>query len=173
MCLSSVHCLAKTALRSFARGESGTITTDYIILTGAIMGAALGGVTSVRMGVADLAFGVETSLTGAEVAIPFDTGPQPVGWVETMTMATAGTRCAPAPEICNFTPPTRWEYAYLEMDDGTRLERVTTTEYPDTKSATSTVIWRDKDGNEVDAPANAPELDYKSMTCDKWGNCTL
>jgi hypothetical protein len=52
----------------FWENESGAITTDWIILTAAIGGLCLGAVTAVRGGVGNLAFDIEQSLSGAQVA---------------------------------------------------------------------------------------------------------
>jgi hypothetical protein len=152
--------------------KTGAITTDYIILTGAIMGVSLSATVAVRSAVSGLGVEIESSLANASVTNPLvPPAAAPVRWSETVTSETAGTRCPPAPATCNFTPPTRWETAYLEMDDGTRLERLTTTEYPDSKSASASTIWRNEEGEEVEAPKNVPDLDYALMTCDEWGNC--
>jgi hypothetical protein len=164
-------------LRQFCDAEDGIVTTDWIILTGAIMGAALAGVTSVRTGVADLGVGIESSLTSADVAMILtgNTLAAPLRWTEVSMFHTAGTKCPPAPNLCpNYTPPTTWEHAMLELDDGTFVERVSiTTHGGDTKSD-PVIEWRDEDGNTIDAPKEVPDLDMNSFDCDKYGDrCTL
>jgi Flp pilus assembly pilin Flp len=68
----------KQGLTTFARDESGAVTTDYIILTGAIVGLGLSATVSVRNGVGSLGADIEGSLSGTQVAalnfVPY-TGP--------------------------------------------------------------------------------------------------
>lgn len=52
---------------TFWQDESGVVTTDWIVLTAAIGGICLSAVVSIRGGVEALAFGVEQSLSGAQV----------------------------------------------------------------------------------------------------------
>ena len=72
-------------LARFLRDESGIVTTDWIILTGAIVGLGLGASVSVRGGVQALVFDIQTSLSSASVA---DLGTLGVGsvtpWAYTM-----------------------------------------------------------------------------------------
>ena len=55
--------------RRFYLSETGAITTDYIILTGAIVGLGLSATVSVRTGVDNLGADIDSSLSGASVAL--------------------------------------------------------------------------------------------------------
>ena len=162
------------ALRRFLRAESGTITTDYIILTGAIMGTALAGVTSVRTGVASLGSDIEGSLSSSQVAaIMVEAGPAPLRWIETTSAETAGSRCFD-PATCKIIPPTRWEWAVLELDDGTKVTRYTTIEYPNTNPTVTEVAWFDEDGEPIKALEDAPDIADAGLICDRFQrSCTL
>jgi hypothetical protein len=88
----------RAPLRRFAASEAGTITTDWIILTGAIVGLGLSATVSVRNGVGSLGGDIESSLSGASVALMGNLDGSPVqadyqrlwyseaeyNWMETM-----------------------------------------------------------------------------------------
>lgn len=173
--LSRLSSKAIVSVAAFAKSESGIVTTDWIVLTGAIVGIGLSATIAVRTGVADLALDVESSLDGAQVAMIMEreTIATPLRWTEVAYYYTAGTRCPRAPDPCpNFTPAQTWEHAMLELEDGTMVERVSV-------KATGTeddpvVEWRDDTGKKIDAPKGFPELNMDHFVCDSyWDRCTL
>jgi hypothetical protein len=58
---------AATLVSTFVADESGVVTTDWIILTGAIMGGCLSALVAIRGGVEALAFDIDDSLSNAQV----------------------------------------------------------------------------------------------------------
>lgn len=57
-----------TSISHFWAEESGAIETDWIVLTGAIMGISLSAVVAVRGGVSDLGLDIQGSLSAANIA---------------------------------------------------------------------------------------------------------
>ena len=55
-------------LQRFLRDQSGAVTVDWVVLTGAIVGLGIASVTAVRTGVGALGVDVQNSLSGATVA---------------------------------------------------------------------------------------------------------
>ena len=153
-------------LRAFVSGQDGLITTDYIIVTGAIMGISLSATVAVRTGVDSLGAGIESSLTASQVA-RIMAGPGPVRWLESSAMETGGSKCSD-PISCDYVPPTRWERAVLELDDGSKVTRETTIEHPQTNPTITSVVWFDEDGNEIEPIEDAPDIEKAGLVCDKF-----
>jgi Flp pilus assembly pilin Flp len=53
--------------RKFLNDENGAVTVDWIVLTAAITGLGIGATVSIKGGVDSLAFGIQSSLSGATV----------------------------------------------------------------------------------------------------------
>ncbi|SES13744.1 hypothetical protein SAMN04490244_10648 [Tranquillimonas rosea] len=53
--------------KKFQKDEDGAVTVDWVVLTAAIVGLGIAVISSVNSGVTDLADGVKSSLTDAEV----------------------------------------------------------------------------------------------------------
>ena len=54
-------------IKTFAAGESGAVTVDWVVLTAAIVGLGIAVVTSVRSGVVDIGATISASLSGATI----------------------------------------------------------------------------------------------------------
>lgn len=54
---------------SFFKQESGAITTDWVVMTAAVVGLGLTSVTAVRTGTGSLGADIDTSLSGASVSL--------------------------------------------------------------------------------------------------------
>jgi hypothetical protein len=54
----------------FWHEENGAVTTDWIVLTAAIGGLCISAVATIRGSVEALAFGVQQSLSGAQISMP-------------------------------------------------------------------------------------------------------
>jgi Flp pilus assembly pilin Flp len=60
--------LRQSNIEHFLRDQSGAVTVDWVVLTGAIVGLGIASVTAVRGGVGALGVNVQNSLSGATVA---------------------------------------------------------------------------------------------------------
>lgn len=58
-------------LKTFAAGDSGAVTVDWVVLTAGIVGLGLATMTVVSAGVEDLSGDTETTLTEYEIATAF------------------------------------------------------------------------------------------------------
>ena len=53
----------------FVRDDSGAVTVDWVIVSGIVVGLAIGAIASVQSGVVNLAVGVESTLEDTTVAV--------------------------------------------------------------------------------------------------------
>jgi hypothetical protein len=135
----------RPAFCRFAASETGAITTDWIILTGSIVGISLAATVALRVGVQALAFDVETSLSGANVAAlgTLDGTPQaPTAGDITRQTAWNSWCTHPGGPLCQF-----WQRE-VNMSDGSTW-RYLQVYQPD---GSSQITWYDQDNNVVDAP---------------------
>ena len=54
-------------IKEFQKNEDGAVTVDWVVLTAAVVGLGVAGVTTVRGGVDSLAGTISTAVTGAQV----------------------------------------------------------------------------------------------------------
>ncbi|GAW34115.1 hypothetical protein RA2_01160 [Roseovarius sp. A-2] len=57
-----------TFIKNFLNDEDGAVTVDWVVLTAAVVGLGIAGVTAVSNGIDDLATDIGTSLTSGTVA---------------------------------------------------------------------------------------------------------
>jgi hypothetical protein len=143
----------------FAKDQTGTITTDYIVITATVMGLGLGGVAAVRTGVGDLSGSVGASLSDTQIAALNLSG-QGIDasggvWSGREFWETAGGRCEPGP---NCAPPTLTFEETLRLSKTESLYRVTDVTYPDDPDRTEvTVTWYDNNRQKIETPENVPD----------------
>ncbi|MEM6375391.1 MAG: hypothetical protein AAF686_04070 [Pseudomonadota bacterium] len=55
--------------KNFAKDEDGAVTVDWVVLTAAVVGLGVAGVTTVSGGVGTLAENISEGVAGAEVGV--------------------------------------------------------------------------------------------------------
>lgn len=53
--------------KNFSKDEDGAVTVDWVVLTAAVVGLGIAGVSTVNQGIGDLATTIQGSLTGAAI----------------------------------------------------------------------------------------------------------
>jgi Flp pilus assembly pilin Flp len=51
--------------KNFSKDEDGAVTVDWVVLTAAVVGLGIAGVSTVNTGIGNLATTIETDLSGA------------------------------------------------------------------------------------------------------------
>ena len=57
-------------IANFARSEEGAVTVDWVVLTAAVVGLGVAGVTTVKSGVSTLAGTISTDVGGTTTGTP-------------------------------------------------------------------------------------------------------
>ena len=60
-------------IKSFRKDENGAVTVDWVVLTAAVVGLGIAGVTAVNTGITDLANEIQTSLEAGDVTTDLTT----------------------------------------------------------------------------------------------------
>ena len=56
--------------KNFKKDEDGAVTVDWVVLTAAVVGLGVAGVTTVKGGISSLAGKIETGVSGQSVGTP-------------------------------------------------------------------------------------------------------
>ena len=59
--------------KNFSKNEDGAMTVDWVVLTAAVVGLGIAGVTAVNTGITDLANEIQTSLEAGDVTTDLTT----------------------------------------------------------------------------------------------------
>ncbi|MAU51730.1 MAG: hypothetical protein CMN17_05005 [Roseovarius sp.] len=59
--------------KNFSKDEDGAVTVDWVVLTAAVVGLGIAGVTAVNTGITDLANEIQTSLEAGDVTTDLTT----------------------------------------------------------------------------------------------------
>ena len=59
--------------KNFSKDEDGAVTVDWVVLTAAVGGLGIAGVTAVNTGITDLANEIQTSLEAGDVTTDLTT----------------------------------------------------------------------------------------------------
>lgn len=59
-----------TFIQNFLKDEDGAVTVDWVVLTAAVVGLGIAGVTAVNNGIGDLAESIGTEVGGITVEAP-------------------------------------------------------------------------------------------------------
>ena len=62
-----------TFIQNFLKDEDGAVTVDWVVLTAAVVGLGIAGVTAVNTGITDLANEIQTSLEAGDVTTDLTT----------------------------------------------------------------------------------------------------
>ena len=60
-------------IKNFRNDEDGAVTVDWVVLTAAVVGLGIAGVTAVNTGITDLANEIQTSLEAGDVTTDLTT----------------------------------------------------------------------------------------------------
>ena len=60
-------------IKTFRNDEDGAVTVDWVVLTAAVVGLGIAGVTAVNTGITDLANEIQTSLEAGDVTTDLTT----------------------------------------------------------------------------------------------------
>lgn len=138
-----------SVIKTFLKADTGAVTVDWVVLCAAVVGLGVASVTAVRTGTSSLSSDISTSLSAASVASLGSLGDD--GYVGAKVQGYAGgdawyeagvcgkMDCAPGQFIVNA--------AYLMKDGSTWTMHSV---QPD--GGETVTIWRNGDGNVVDAP---------------------
>jgi len=150
-------------LRKFCADDQGAVTTDWVVLTAAIVGLGIGAAAVVRTGTSALGGDIQTSLSGSTVAsldcMGTNDGP-------------AGFECYDGPTITSIGMASAWVsdgYCVMDLDGGgyctpgssgsTQSYQMSdgSTYYQNitTSGSERTETWTDGRGNPVDEPPPA------------------
>jgi len=149
-----------TFLHRFRTAETGAVTTDWVVLTAAIVGLGIGTVSLVRSGTGALGNDVSASLSGSTVAsldcMGTNDGPSGFACYDGPTISSAGMMYAWASmPYCTMdldgggscTGGSSGTSQQFLMSDGTTYNHSTSTSNGET-----TAYWTDSSGTVVDAP---------------------
>jgi hypothetical protein len=141
----------RAPLRRFAASESGAVTTDWIVLTGAIVGLGLGAMLQIRVGVAALAMSTERSLSLAEITA--------LGTVNSdeqiLSIAAAGMNRWYYRSCHRYAGPMcRVEDQSFELSDGSAYH--VTRNFNHDQSSVH-VVWRDSNNQQIRNLDDLPE----------------
>ena len=56
-------------IKNFRKDEDGAVTVDWVVLTAAVVGLGVAGVTTVSGGIGTLATAIQTGVEGSEVGV--------------------------------------------------------------------------------------------------------
>lgn len=148
------------AIARFARGESGAVTVDWVVLTAAVAGLGIGAATLVRAGTSDVGTDISTSLSGTQIAsldcLGANGGPAGFECYDGPTITSAGfIAYFMTPGYCwmsldgtsGCSPGSSGTQQTFQMSDGsTYTQRITTA------NGETVTTWTDNQGNPVDEP---------------------